>query len=61
MSACAPISAGERAGTPPIFSNSAMLLRRKPSTRKPLLIRFSEIGSPILPMPTKPTVSMGPS
>ena len=24
MSACAPISAGERAGTPPIFSNSVI-------------------------------------
>ena len=28
ISACAPISAGERAGTPPIFSKSASELRR---------------------------------
>src|SRR5579863_7653515 len=58
ISAWAPTSAAERAGTPPIFSKSASEERRKPTTRCPLLIRFSEIGMPILPTPTKPMVSM---
>src|SRR5277367_3504061 len=58
ISAWAPTSAADRAATPPIFSNSASEERRKPTTRRPLLIRFSEIGMPILPTPTNPTVSM---
>src|SRR5580692_6752047 len=61
ISACAPTSAAERAGTPPIFSKSASEERRNPTTRKPLLMRFSEIGRPILPTPTKPMVSMARS
>src|ERR1700761_5352494 len=58
MSAWAPTSAAECAATPPIFSNSASEERRKPTTRRPLLIKFCEIGRPILPTPTKPMVSM---
>src|SRR5580658_1924516 len=58
ISACAPTSAADRAGTPPIFSNSASEERRNPTTRYPLLMRFSEIGRPILPTPTKPMVSI---
>src|SRR5690348_5529523 len=61
MSAWAPTSAAEPAGTPPIFWNSASDERRKPTTRRPLLIKCSEIGSPILPTPTKPMVSMSVS
>src|SRR6202035_1244925 len=56
-----PTSAADRAGTPPIFSNSASEERRNPTTRKPLLMRFSEIGRAILPPPTKPMVSMARS
>src|ERR1044072_5586226 len=55
---CLPMSAGELAGTPPAFSKSASDPRRYPSTRKPLLMRFSQIGRPILPTPMKPTVSI---
>src|SRR5580704_6334185 len=58
ISVCAPTSAADRAGTPPIFSNSASEERRNPTTRYPLLMRFSEIGRPILPTPTKPMVSI---
>src|SRR5580658_6857127 len=61
ISACAPTSAADRAGTPPIFSNSASEERRNPTTRYPLLMRFSEIGRPILPTPTKPMVSIARS
>src|SRR6187397_2964080 len=55
---CLPMSAGDLAGTPPAFSKSASDPRRYPSTRKPLLMRFSQIGRPILPTPMKPTVSI---
>src|SRR4029453_5340701 len=56
--ACSPTSAGDFAGTPPIFSKSASELRRKPTTRHPLLMRFSQLGGPIFPIPMNPILSM---